>query len=301
MRETARVAPALTFSHTGICFEIISVKHSLIVDISHSHLAGCCRALNGVHIHANSRFLLLVWHDRCTLIVLAERKEVGGAATYDNSLGVTLVTAANRRNPPQCVDSAIHHNNLLNNILVGERRLSRDLRHRRLPSPTGVSFVLSEACESSKPLRHPAAMAGSSHERNLALKVELVRHARRLPASKLLLNVRACLSVVPVSSSCVCLRNQYQPKIQANVSGAADAVMLDVEGFVSETNATNIFVVKGGMLLTAAAGSCLPGITRYSVCGYNSTGPGRLKPLYLPTYLYPSIFLTLSPWPILLT
>lgn len=66
------------------------------------------------------RVPFLVWCARCTLIVLAERKEVGGAATYDNNLGVTLVTAANRRNPPQCLDSAIHHNNLLNNILVGE-------------------------------------------------------------------------------------------------------------------------------------------------------------------------------------
>lgn len=43
---------------------------------------------------------------------------MGGAATYDNNLGVELVTACNRRNPPQCLDSAIHHNNLLNNILV---------------------------------------------------------------------------------------------------------------------------------------------------------------------------------------
>ena len=53
-----------------------------------------------------------------------------------------------------------------------------------------------------------------------------------------------------------------QPKIQANVAGAADAVMLNVEGFVSETNATNIFAVRGGGLITPAAGSCLPGITR---------------------------------------
>ena len=28
------------------------------------------------------------------------------------------MTAANRRNPPQCVDSKIHHNNLCNNILA---------------------------------------------------------------------------------------------------------------------------------------------------------------------------------------
>jgi branched-subunit amino acid aminotransferase/4-amino-4-deoxychorismate lyase len=33
-------------------------------------------------------------------------------------------------------------------------------------------------------------------------------------------------------------------KIQANLAGAGDALMLDMEGFVSETNATNIFIVR---------------------------------------------------------
>jgi len=49
------------------------------------------------------------------------------------------------------------------------------------------------------------------------------------------------------------------PKIQANVSNAADALMLDVEGFVSETNATNIFLIKHGVVHTPTADSCLPG------------------------------------------
>ena len=49
------------------------------------------------------------------------------------------------------------------------------------------------------------------------------------------------------------------PKIQANNAGAADALMLDLEGFVSETNATNIFLVKNGIVLTPTADSCLPG------------------------------------------
>lgn len=53
-----------------------------------------------------------------------------------------------------------------------------------------------------------------------------------------------------------------QPKIQANVAGASDAVMLDVEGFVIGTNAANIFLVKDDVLITPLAGSCLPGITR---------------------------------------
>lgn len=51
--------------------------------------------------------------------MLAERKEANGVATYNNELGVKLVTASNRRNSPQCLDSVIHHNNLLINILVG--------------------------------------------------------------------------------------------------------------------------------------------------------------------------------------
>lgn len=45
----------------------------------------------------------------CCLIILPEWKPVGGAATYDNDAGIRLITAANRRNSPQCVDSKIHH------------------------------------------------------------------------------------------------------------------------------------------------------------------------------------------------
>lgn len=98
------------------------------------------------------------------LIVLAEWK----APVYDQN-GIRLITSAIRRNSPQCIDSKIHHNNLINNILA---------------------------------------------------------------------------------------------KIEANVAGVDDAVMLDLSGFVSETNATNIFLVKRGLLLTPHADSCLPGITR---------------------------------------
>ncbi|KAJ8604236.1 hypothetical protein CTAYLR_009224 [Chrysophaeum taylorii] len=104
-----------------------------------------------------------------TLIVLAEKKPVVSPATYDNAEGVSLITAPQRRNPPQCLDSKIHHNNLLNNILA---------------------------------------------------------------------------------------------KLAANQCGASDAIMLDVDGFVSETNATNLFMVKANRVATPAPDHCLPGITR---------------------------------------
>lgn len=100
----------------------------------------------------------------CSLIVLAEWKP----PVFDAE-GIRLIAACNRRNPPQCVDSKIHHNNLINNIIA---------------------------------------------------------------------------------------------KIEANLAGVDDAIMLDLNGFVSETNATNIFMVQDGRLFTPHADACLPGITR---------------------------------------
>ena len=100
----------------------------------------------------------------CTLIVLAEWKP----PVYSDD-GIRVITASTRRNTPQCLDSKIHHNNLLNNILAS---------------------------------------------------------------------------------------------IEANVAGVDSAIMLDVNGFVSETNDTNLFIVIDGAVLTPHADSCLPGLTR---------------------------------------
>jgi branched-subunit amino acid aminotransferase/4-amino-4-deoxychorismate lyase len=49
------------------------------------------------------------------------------------------------------------------------------------------------------------------------------------------------------------------------VAGVDDAIMLDVEGYVAETNATNLFLVRRGVVHTPLADHCLPGITRATV------------------------------------
>lgn len=103
----------------------------------------------------------------CSLIVLAEWKP----PIYSDD-GIRVVTSTIRRNTPQCLDSKIHHNNLLNNILAA---------------------------------------------------------------------------------------------VDANVAGVDSAVMLDVHGFISETNDTNIFMVRNGRLLTPFADACLPGLTRQMI------------------------------------
>lgn len=51
-------------------------------------------------------------------------------------------------------------------------------------------------------------------------------------------------------------------KIEANVAGADDALMLDTRGFVAETNATHVFLVHRGVVLTSRLVACPEGITR---------------------------------------
>jgi branched-chain amino acid aminotransferase len=55
-------------------------------------------------------------------------------------------------------------------------------------------------------------------------------------------------------------------KIEANVAGADDAVMLDSRGFIAETNATHLFMVlPGATLATPTTAACPEGITRATV------------------------------------
>ncbi len=54
-------------------------------------------------------------------------------------------------------------------------------------------------------------------------------------------------------------------KIEANNAGADDALMLDPRGFVAETNATHVFVVHRGVVMTSHAIACPEGITRATV------------------------------------
>ena len=54
-------------------------------------------------------------------------------------------------------------------------------------------------------------------------------------------------------------------KIEANAAGADDALMLDLRGFVAETNATHLFVVQNGVVQTSRTVACPEGITRATV------------------------------------
>ena len=61
------------------------------------------------------------------------------------------------------------------------------------------------------------------------------------------------------------LLNSILAKIEANNTGADDALMLDTRGFVAETNATNLFLVRDGKVETSRVIACPEGITRATV------------------------------------
>jgi branched-chain amino acid aminotransferase len=63
------------------------------------------------------------------------------------------------------------------------------------------------------------------------------------------------------------LLNSILAKIQSNAAGADDALMLDSQGFVAETNATHVFLVHRGVVITPRTNACPEGITRATVLG----------------------------------
>ena len=54
-------------------------------------------------------------------------------------------------------------------------------------------------------------------------------------------------------------------KLEANAAGADDALMLDTEGNLAETNATHVFLVKDGVVETSTTKACPEGITRKTI------------------------------------
>jgi branched-chain amino acid aminotransferase len=61
------------------------------------------------------------------------------------------------------------------------------------------------------------------------------------------------------------LLNSILSKIEANNARADDALMLDTRGFIAETNATHVFIVRKGDLATSRVVACPEGITRATV------------------------------------
>lgn len=107
---------------------------------------------------------------------------------------------------------------------------------------------------------------------------------RRIPPDCLDQNIHSCNML-----------NSILAKIQANAAGVDDAVMLDTRGFVAETNATHLFLVKNGVVATSHTHACPEGITRATVlelCQAHAI-PAQVRDISLPElYRADEIFCT---------
>ncbi len=77
---------------------------------------------------------------------------------------------------------------------------------------------------------------------------------RRPPADVLDQKIHSCNQLTSILA-----------KLEANASGADDALMLDTRGFVAETNATHLFFVEGSVVRTPTTAACPEGITRAAI------------------------------------
>ena len=95
---------------------------------------------------------------------------------------------------------------------------------------------------------------------------------RRIPPDCVDQNIHSCNLI-----------NSILAKIQANAAAADDALMLDCQGYVAETNATHVFIVHQGVVMTPQTTSCPEGITRATVLEIceNRAIPHRVKNLSL--------------------
>ena len=80
---------------------------------------------------------------------------------------------------------------------------------------------------------------------------------------KIIANLTLCLDSKIHHNNLI--NNIFLVKIEANNANVDDALMLDIDGFVSETNSTNVFMIKNGKVYTPYTNACLPGITRATV------------------------------------
>jgi len=82
--------------------------------------------------------------------------------------------------------------------------------------------------------------------------------------------VTASCRRVPPQALSPCIKslnylNQILARIEANHAGADEALMLDLQGYVSEATADNFFIVQNRSLATPYTSTNLPGITRETV------------------------------------
>ena len=130
------------------------------------------------------------------------------------------------------------HDNAHARLMITRGIKVRPFQHPSL-SQSGPTFVI--IMEHSKPqIPRPISLATVPHQRGLPMTQD-----PKLNSHSKLNCILACIA--------------------AQKSGANEALMLDVHGFVNTTNACNFFIVRKGEVWTSTGDYCMNGITRQKV------------------------------------
>ena len=161
---------------------------------------------------------------------------------FEASLAIDLDIMMNRDQVIQALEDTRAANNMTTDaharLMITRGVKKRPFQHPSL-SQSGPTFVI--IVEHSKPkLPRPINLATVPHMRGLPMTQD-----PKLNSHSKLNCILACIA--------------------AEKSGADEALMLDINGFVNTTNACNFFIVRKGVVWTSTGDYCMNGITRQKV------------------------------------
>ncbi|HIP23338.1 MAG TPA: aminotransferase class IV [Rhodobacteraceae bacterium] len=161
---------------------------------------------------------------------------------FEAALALDLDIGMDRASVIKALEATRHANGMENNtharLMVTRGPKTRPFQHPAL-SQSGPTMVI--ICEHSTPsIPRPIRLATVPHMRGLPMTQD-----PKLNSHSKLNCILACIA--------------------AEKSGADEALMLDVNGFVNTTNACNFFIVRKGAVWTSTGDYCMNGITRQKV------------------------------------
>jgi len=162
---------------------------------------------------------------------------------YDSARAIMLEIPMSKEEMKEAIIETVRANGLRDayiRVVVSRGEGDLGLDPEKCPEPNVVIIV-----EPMDPLY------GDLYERGIRV---ITSSIRRIPPESLDPKIKSCNYL-----------NNILAKIQANLAGVEEAIMLDHEGYVAEGTGDNIFVVENGEVFTPPDDTVLRGITRQTV------------------------------------
>ncbi len=162
---------------------------------------------------------------------------------YDSARAIMLDIPMSKEEMKKAIAETVRANGLKDayiRVVVSRGEGDLGLDPEKCPKPNVVIIV-----EPMDPLY------GDLYEKGIRV---ITSSIRRIPPESLDPKIKSCNYL-----------NNILAKIQANLAGVEEAIMLDHEGYVAEGTGDNIFVVENGEVFTPPDDTVLRGITRQTV------------------------------------